>query len=156
VTGQAAAQSAEAHLASRTATDDDGLLYVLFLQHYSQLVRFAATASGSLQHGEDAVQDAFARLFVRPRRLRDRAAAEAYLRSAVLNAARSNHHRRSRDSRPMMLPARWRLPRAGLASSTRGTTSSPRCGISPAPNAKRSHCATSSTSPNVTPQASCE
>jgi len=96
MTGQAAAQPSELQLAAADATDD-GLLYVLFVQHYTRLVRFATTVSGSTQHGEDAVQDAFARLFARPRRLRDRAAAEAYLRSAVLNAARSHHRRRSRE-----------------------------------------------------------
>lgn len=84
---------------THTAPADDGeLLYVLFLAHYSRLVRFAVAVSGSTQYGEDAVHEAFARLFARPRRLRERAAAEAYLRSAVLNAARSNARRRGRET----------------------------------------------------------
>jgi len=84
---------------------DDELLYVLFLQHYSRLVRFAVAVSGSAQYGEDAVQEAFARLFARPRRLRDRDAAEAYLRSAVFNAARTGKRRRAHET-----PNRPELP----------------------------------------------
>lgn len=109
MTEQAAAPALSADDAS-PGGGDDGLLYVLFMQNYGRLVRFATVVSGSLDRGEDAVQEAFARLFARPRRLRDRAAAEAYLRSAVLNAARTHQRRRDRERPTDGLPGRSHEP----------------------------------------------
>lgn len=94
---------------------DDGLLYVLFMQNYGQLVRFATVVSGSTHHGEDAVQEAFAHLFARPRRLRDRAAAEGYLRTAVLNAARTRRRRHDRE-----LPTDTSIDPNGRSDETTG------------------------------------
>ncbi|MDQ1700465.1 MAG: hypothetical protein QOG34_2328 [Frankiaceae bacterium] len=73
---------------------DEALLTALFLDRYDALIRFATAIAGSRHRAEDAVQDAYARLFAHPRQLRDRGAADAYLRSAVLNAARSAARRR--------------------------------------------------------------
>lgn len=74
---------------SDAAVSDETMLAALFVNRYDALVRFGTAITGSHEKAEDAVQDAFARLFARPRRLRDRDAADAYLRSIVLNAARS-------------------------------------------------------------------
>jgi RNA polymerase sigma factor (sigma-70 family) len=89
---------------------DEALLATMFVDRYDALVRFATAVSGSHDRGEDAVHEAFVRLFARPRRLRDRTAAEAYLRSAVLNAARSAGRRRRVVLRP-------RPPAADIAAA---------------------------------------
>jgi RNA polymerase sigma-70 factor (sigma-E family) len=57
--------------------------------HYSELVRLASLLLGDRARSEEVVQDAFVRLAVRSRVLRDPSRAPAYLRSAVLNGARS-------------------------------------------------------------------
>lgn len=60
---------------------------------YEDLVRYARVALGAgvgPNDAEDVVQDAYVKLFARPRRLRDRAGAEGYLRSSVVNAARKH------------------------------------------------------------------
>ena len=61
----------------------------LHREHYASLVRLAALLLGDRARSEEVVQDAFVRLAVRDRALRDRTRAPAYLRSAVLNGARS-------------------------------------------------------------------
>jgi RNA polymerase sigma factor (sigma-70 family) len=62
---------------------------VLFRQHYAALLRVAYAMLGTREAAEDAVQDAFVALYRHWNRLRDRHAAEAYLRSAVMNRCRS-------------------------------------------------------------------
>ena len=57
--------------------------------HYADLVRLAALLLGDRARSEEVVQDAFVRLAMRDRALRDPTRAPAYLRSAVLNGARS-------------------------------------------------------------------
>jgi RNA polymerase sigma factor (sigma-70 family) len=81
------------------------LLDVLFRRHYAALLRLAVVMVGSREAAEDAVQDAFAALHRNRRSLRDRGAAEAYLRSAVLNRCRSWVRRQAtqRAARPLML-----------------------------------------------------
>jgi RNA polymerase sigma factor (sigma-70 family) len=61
----------------------------LHREHYTGLVRLAALLLGDRGRAEEVVQDAFVRLAIRDRALRDRSRAPAYLRSAVLNGARS-------------------------------------------------------------------
>ena len=75
------------------ALDDEQLLLELYLARYRRFVALAAALCGSRQAGEDVVQEAYVRLFARPRRLHDPGAAEAYLRTVVLNLSR-RHHRR--------------------------------------------------------------
>lgn len=75
----------------------EAALDVLFRRHYASLVRLAAAMTGSREAAEDAVQDAFASLFRHWRQLRDPKAADAYLRSAVLNRCRSDIRGRIRD-----------------------------------------------------------
>ena len=81
------------------------LLDVLFRRHYATLLRLAVVMLGSREAAEDAVQDAFVALHRHRRSLRDPEAAEAYLRSAVLNRCRSWVRRQvtQRAPRPLML-----------------------------------------------------
>lgn len=81
------------------------LLEVLFRRHYAPLLRLAVVMLGSREAAEDAVQEAFVSLHRNWRSLRDRDAAEAYLRSAVLNRSRSWTRRQvtQRAARPLTL-----------------------------------------------------
>lgn len=75
----------------------EAALDVLFRRHYPSLVRLAYTLTGTRDAAEDAVQDAFVSLFRHWKNLRDPQAADAYLRSAVLNRCRSGIRSRVRD-----------------------------------------------------------
>ena len=78
---------------------------VLFRRHYAALLRLGVVMLGSREAAEDAVQDAFVALHRHRRSLRNPEAAEAYLRSAVLNCCRSWVRRQitQRAPRPLML-----------------------------------------------------
>jgi RNA polymerase sigma factor (sigma-70 family) len=81
------------------------LVAVLFRRHYTALLRLAVVMVGDREAAEDAVQEAFVSLHRNWRMLRDPAAAEAYLRSAVLNRCRSWVRRQAtaRAARPLLL-----------------------------------------------------
>jgi RNA polymerase sigma factor (sigma-70 family) len=81
------------------------LIDVLFRRHYTALLRLAVVMVGNREAAEDSVQEAFAALYRHRRSLRDQSAAEAYLRSAVLNRCRSWVRRQvtQRAARPLML-----------------------------------------------------
>jgi RNA polymerase sigma-70 factor (sigma-E family) len=81
------------------------LVEVLFRRHYAELLRLAVVMLGNREAAEDAVQEAFVALHRHWRSLRDPEAAEAYLRSAVLNRCRSWVRRQvsQRAPRPLML-----------------------------------------------------
>jgi RNA polymerase sigma factor (sigma-70 family) len=81
------------------------LVDVLFRRHYVALVRLGVVMLGSREAAEDAAQDAFMGLYRHRSTLRDSEAAEAYLRSAVLNCCRSWIRRQvtQRTPRPRML-----------------------------------------------------
>ncbi|HEX5017857.1 MAG TPA: sigma-70 family RNA polymerase sigma factor [Actinomycetes bacterium] len=81
------------------------LVDALFRRHYPALLRLAVVMVGHREAAEDAVQEAFASLHRHRRSLRDYSAAEAYLRSAVLNRCRSWVRRQAtqRAARPLML-----------------------------------------------------
>jgi RNA polymerase sigma factor (sigma-70 family) len=81
------------------------LVDVLFRRHYRSLLRLAVVMLGDREAAEDAVQDAFVALHRNRRKLRDPDAAEAYLRSCVLNRCRSHVRRQitQRAPRPLML-----------------------------------------------------
>ena len=70
------------------------LLNRLFREHYDALVRLACILVDDRESGEEIVQDAFVRLHVNLDRVRDLDAVPAYLRSIVLNLARSRLRRR--------------------------------------------------------------
>jgi RNA polymerase sigma-70 factor (sigma-E family) len=75
------------------ARDDEHLLLELYLSRYRRFVALAAALCGSVAAGEDVVQEAYVRLFARPRRLRSPDAAEAYLRTVVVNLSRRQRGR---------------------------------------------------------------
>jgi RNA polymerase sigma-70 factor (sigma-E family) len=76
------------------AVDRDQLLTDLFREHYHALVRLACLLVDERESGEEIVQDAFVQLYRSAHRVRDAEAAPAYLRSIVLNLARSRVRRR--------------------------------------------------------------
>ncbi|MGO4254956.1 RNA polymerase sigma factor [Marmoricola sp. RAF53] len=81
------------------------LVDVLFRRHYAALLRLGFVMLGNREAAEDAVQDAFVALHRHAKSLREPEAAEAYLRSAVLNRCRSWVRRQvtQRAPRPLML-----------------------------------------------------
>lgn len=77
------------------AVDDrDAALHELFEGHYRSLLRLAALLVDDRETAEDVVQDAFVKLHRAWGRIQDPDAAPAYLRSVVLNTARSRLRRR--------------------------------------------------------------
>jgi RNA polymerase sigma-70 factor (sigma-E family) len=74
--------------------DRDELLVCLFRDQYRSLVRLACLLLDDRGAGEEVVQDAFVRLHGSADRIRDPASAPAYLRSIVMNLARSRMRRR--------------------------------------------------------------
>jgi RNA polymerase sigma factor (sigma-70 family) len=81
------------------------LVDALFRRHYTAVLRLAVVMLGSREAAEDAVQDAFVALHRHQRKLRDPDAAEAYLRSCVLNRCRSFVRRQisQRAPKPLMI-----------------------------------------------------
>ena len=84
-------------------------LTLLHRTHYTSLVRLATLVVGDVGVAEQVTQDAFVKLQLRWGGLRDVAKAPAYLRSAVLNGARSQLRRRRvgdrYDARRTVAPA---------------------------------------------------
>jgi RNA polymerase sigma-70 factor (sigma-E family) len=84
-------------------------LAILHRAHYTSLVRLATLVVGDIGTAEQVTQDAFVKLQLRWGGLRDPAKAPAYLRSAVLNGARSQLRRRRvgvrHDARRTAAPA---------------------------------------------------
>jgi RNA polymerase sigma-70 factor (sigma-E family) len=68
----------------------------LFDQRYLPMVRLAYALVGSREIAEELVQDAFARVYERWRRIDQPA---AYLRTAVVNACKNEHRRRRTRTR---------------------------------------------------------
>jgi RNA polymerase sigma-70 factor (sigma-E family) len=83
----------------------DELVDVTFRRHYPGLLRLAVVMVGDREAAEDAVQEAFVSLHRNWPSLRDPEAAEAYVRSAVLNRCRSWVRRQAmqRTKRPLLL-----------------------------------------------------
>lgn len=81
------------------------LVDVMFRRHYPGLLRLAVVMVGDREAAEDAVQEAFVSLHRNWRKLRDPEAAEAYVRSAVLNRCRSWVRRQvvQRAKKPLLL-----------------------------------------------------
>ena len=72
----------------------------LFRERYRPMVRLAHALCGSNAAAEDLVQECFSNLF---RRWPDIDAPDAYLRTAVVNACKMFHRRRSREKRRLEL-----------------------------------------------------
>ena len=71
-----------------------GSLADLYVAHAPDGIRLAFLLTGDRALAEDLVQDAFARLVGRLRRLRDPSAFDAYLRRTIVNLATSHCRRR--------------------------------------------------------------
>jgi len=80
-----------------SAESVETVVEILFRRQYPILLRIAYALLGTREGAEDAVQDAFVSLHRHWRSLRDPEAAEAYVRSAVLNRCRSGIRTRARD-----------------------------------------------------------
>jgi RNA polymerase sigma-70 factor (sigma-E family) len=78
---------------------------VLFRAEYRRLVRLAALMLGRADDAEEVVQDAFVKLEARWRTIRDPEKAAAWLRTAVVNGARSRGRRRRDPQRVPHLDA---------------------------------------------------
>jgi RNA polymerase sigma-70 factor (sigma-E family) len=74
-------------------------LAALHRDHYRSLVKLASLLVTDVGRCEELAQEAFVALAGRPGGLRDPAKAPAYLRSAVLNGARSLHRRKDPTGR---------------------------------------------------------
>ena len=74
--------------------DRDAALVALYRSEYRALVRLACVLLDDRGTGEEVVQDAFVKLHGAWGRLRDPAAAPTYLRTTVMNLARSRMRRR--------------------------------------------------------------
>jgi RNA polymerase sigma-70 factor (sigma-E family) len=83
----------------------DELIAVLYHRHRSELVRLALAMTGDIGLAEEITQEAFARLLLRWRTLRDQQSAPAYLRRVVINEARAGWRRRQRRELQAMLAA---------------------------------------------------
>ena len=77
----------------------DTAVTVLYAAHWGRLVRLAALLTGDASVAEEIVQDAFVALHHRWRRLADPAAACGYLRTCVVNGARSSLRHRVVEER---------------------------------------------------------
>jgi RNA polymerase sigma-70 factor (sigma-E family) len=71
------------------------VLEELFERHASEIARLAYLLTGDRQTAEDLAQDAFLRMAGRFVYLRQPDALHAYLRTTVVNLARSHHRRRA-------------------------------------------------------------
>jgi RNA polymerase sigma-70 factor (sigma-E family) len=74
---------------------EGGLLEELYDRYASEAGRLAYLLTGDRQLAEDLVQDAFVRLTGRFVHVRDPGGLHAYLRTTVVNLARSHHRRRA-------------------------------------------------------------
>lgn len=96
--------------AAARSTSHDALT-ALFRAEYPRLVRMAALLLGDEGAAEEVVQDAFVKLHTGWRRVRDAEKAPAWLRTAVLNGARS-HLRHRHVRRRLDQPAPLSTPSA--------------------------------------------
>jgi RNA polymerase sigma-70 factor (sigma-E family) len=69
--------------------DADAAVTALYVAHYRSLVRLAALLVDDLDTAEEVVQDAYVKMHGSWRRIREPQAAVGYLRTTVLNLARS-------------------------------------------------------------------
>jgi RNA polymerase sigma-70 factor (sigma-E family) len=92
--------TAERVMAVPVVVVDDGArvrrdqLHQLYEAHYADLVRLACLLLDRTEAAEEVVQDAFVKLYSAIDRIEDRDATPAYLRSMVMNGARSKLRRR--------------------------------------------------------------
>lgn len=78
---------------------EGGLLVELYERHASDAGRLAYLLTGDRELAEDLVQDAFVKLTGRFVHVREPGGLHAYLRTTVVNLARSHHRRRAVERR---------------------------------------------------------
>ena len=78
---------------------EGGVLAELYAAHAADALRLAYLLTGDNSQAEDLVQDAFVRVAGRLVHLRDPAGFRAYLRTSVVNLARSQFRRRKLERR---------------------------------------------------------
>ena len=91
------------------------------------LVRYATLLTGDEREGEDLVQDALVRCFSQGRPLRETAAAESYVRQAILTIFLDAYRRRARWTAVRHLLAGPTTPPTTGLPARRGSTCRPRC-----------------------------
>jgi RNA polymerase sigma-70 factor (sigma-E family) len=108
-------------LTDRSTGPADEFVDELFRAHAVSLVRLAMLLVGDQQSAEDVVQDAFLRLYRGLAGLRDRDKALPYLRTSVVNGARSalRARRRALLRRAAHQPAVWSAESAALDGEDR-------------------------------------
>ncbi len=86
--------------------DAEEALTTLYTEHYRSLVRLAATLLDDPSVSEEVVQDAYVKMYRAWNRIREPEAAIGYLRTTVLNLARSRMRRRlvARKHAPKPMP----------------------------------------------------
>lgn len=89
---------------------DPAMLRALYERSLCDFRRVAAAVVGSVDDGEDVVQDAFAKALARRRQYRGESSLEAWVWQIVLNEAKSQSQRRKR---------RWRRLEADRAGGVR-------------------------------------
>jgi RNA polymerase sigma-70 factor (sigma-E family) len=97
--------------------DRTSAVTALFEEYYASLVRMARLLVDDRETAEDVVMDAFASLYRRWTTVRDPAEADRYLRSCVLNGARSQLRRRRLRRRHESGRPQPDAARAGLESN---------------------------------------
>lgn len=80
--------------------DRERLVADLFIEREAEAVRLAWALTGDASLAQELTQEAFVRLYVHRRRLREPAAAPAYLRRTVVNLAFSHGRRAKRVGPP--------------------------------------------------------
>jgi RNA polymerase sigma-70 factor (sigma-E family) len=100
-----AADAADAPPRGVDPLDRRAALSDLYRAEYRNLVRLATLLGGAQDAAEEIVQDAFVKLDQSWDRVADPAARPAYLRTIVLNLARSGHRRKQVADRHRPLPS---------------------------------------------------
>jgi RNA polymerase sigma-70 factor (sigma-E family) len=91
---------------SLVETDRSEVLSDLYREHYKSLVRLAALLLDDVPAAEEVVQDAFVQLHRAWGRVEDPSKRAAYLRSIVMNGARSRSRRRATGRRLEVVSSR--------------------------------------------------
>lgn len=104
-------------------TTADAALTELYTAHYQKLVRITALLLDDHSLSEEVVQDAYVKMHGAWSRIRDPKAAEAYLRTAVVNLSRSRMRRRlvARKYAPKPMPDEPSAEYGALARLERDT-----------------------------------
>jgi RNA polymerase sigma-70 factor (sigma-E family) len=82
---------------TRRASVEADDLRAQYLREYAGSLRLAYLLTGDRQAAEDLVQEAFVRIFSRPRRLQDASAFPAYIRRTITNLAFSRGRSANRE-----------------------------------------------------------